>query len=380
MTKARRRDRGGIYKRGGKFVPIIDLGTDPATGKRHRKWLPACAGSDEAERALTAALAELDKGNDPFPTSPTVAQWMRLWLEGHSANVRASTLKRYRYFVERDVIPVIGNVDLHRVRPSHIRQVLAEASKRVGPTTVVQLRTVLNAAMRDAVADQLLATNPVAGTRRPKTSDPGIVIPDVEQVRALLDAAVGTPWEPAIVLAAFTGARRSEVLALRWQDVDVEAGWAAVSRQVQRAGGVLCADAPKTERAVRAVPLAAEARERLAAWRVKQARRRLVCGPAWNDLDLICDRGDGFYLDPSAFTHAFKRLGRKVGLDPATRLHDLRHGLATLMLEAGIDTKVTSAVLGHTSEAFTRKTYQHVRPKLAQQAAAALDAAFGRPS
>lgn len=118
----------------------------------------------------------------------------------------------------------------------------------------------------------------------------------------------------------------------------------------------------------------------MAAWRVKQSRRRLVCGPAWRDLDLVCDRGDGFFLDPSAFSHAFKRLGKRAGLDPATRLHDLRHGVATALLEQGVDTKVTSSILGHTSESFTRRTYQHVRPKLAQQAAAALDAAFGRLS
>jgi integrase len=96
------------------------------------------------------------------------------------------------------------------------------------------------------------------------------------------------------------------------------------------------------------------------------------------DYDLVAERGDGGPLDPDAFTHATKRLIRKAGLDSAIRLHDLRHSLATTLLEEGIDATVVSAVLGHSSPGFTASTYQHVTEGLTEQAASALERRFGQ--
>lgn len=99
---------------------------------------------------------------------------------------------------------------------------------------------------------------------------------------------------------------------------------------------------------------------------------------AWQDLDLVCDRGDGGPLHPDSFSHASKRLMATAGFHPATRLHDLRHGFATALLEQGIDTAVVSASLGHSTTAFTSDVYQHVTVGLSQAAAAAIQAAFRR--
>lgn len=99
-------------------------------------------------------------------------------------------------------------------------------------------------------------------------------------------------------------------------------------------------------------------------------------GPAWSDIDLVCDRGDGTPFHPDSFTKAAKQLIVNAGLDPKTRLHDLRHGVATVMLEQGVHPAVASAVLGHSSVAFTMDTYQHVIDHMTDQAATALDNAF----
>jgi len=89
-------------------------------------------------------------------------------------------------------------------------------------------------------------------------------------------------------------------------------------------------------------------------------------------------RGDGQPLDPDSFSHAVKRLMAKAGLPKATRLHDLRHGLATALLEEGVDVAVVSAILGHASPGFTMSVYQHVREGMAEQAAEAIERAFGQ--
>ena len=173
--------------------------------------------------------------------------------------------------------------------------------------------------------------------------------------------------------------RRSEVLGLAWSAVDLDRGRIQIVRNLQRVPGEgLKFFDPKSSRSRRMIVLPPFVIPQLRAVRADQAERRLVLGVAWTDLDLVCERGDGQPLDPDSFSHATKRLMKKAGLDPATRLHDLRHGLATALLEQGVDVAVVSAVLGHASPAFTMSVYQHVREGMAEQAAEAIEQAFGQ--
>jgi integrase len=145
---------------------------------------------------------------------------------------------------------------------------------------------------------------------------------------------------------------------------------------MQRVGGELTFVPPKTDRAVREIPLPAFAVERLRQHRKDQAARRLRLGEAWDDRDLVCERGDGHPLDPDAFTHGFARLTKGAGLD-GVRLHDLRHGVATVMAAKGVPPYVTSKVLGHASAAFTASVYQHADEESVERALAGLEQAFG---
>jgi len=113
-----------------------------------------------------------------------------------------------------------------------------------------------------------------------------------------------------------------------------------------------------------------------------QAERRASLGVPWvgpdkRDEDLVCDRGDGGPIDPDAFTHAFKRIASKAGLPGTTRLHDVRHAVATAMLASGVETKLASAVLGHSSAAFTADQYMHVLRGMTRAATGAIDRAIG---
>jgi len=116
--------------------------------------------------------------------------------------------------------------------------------------------------------------------------------------------------------------------------------------------------------------------DRLRQWKAEQAQRRLVAGEAWEDLGLVCEQGDGSPIDPDAFSKAFKRLARRVGV-PNARLHDLRHAAATIMMERGVHPTLVSRSLGHASEAFTMAVYGHVRDEMLDQAAEALGDAYG---
>jgi integrase len=136
---------------------------------------------------------------------------------------------------------------------------------------------------------------------------------------------------------------------------------------------------PKTDRARRNVTLPAFALSALRAWRKDQAERQLLLGEAWQDRGLVCDRGDGSPWDPSTFSHHVEALARRNGL-PRFRLHDLRHAVATRLLEAGVHPKVVSEALGHASVAFTLDVYSHLIPSMGEQVAVAMEAALGTGS
>lgn len=158
-------------------------------------------------------------------------------------------------------------------------------------------------------------------------------------------------------------------------------GSLSITRALQRPGSgqALGLVEPKTANAHRrfAIPPALVAF--LRRHRAEQRRRLLQLGTErqWPGADLVCDRGDGGPLDPDGLTHAARRLGKEAGLPPTFTLHQLQHSAATTLLEAGVQLKIASAILGHSSSSFTADAYQHVLEKTTEAGADALGAAYG---
>jgi integrase len=231
-----------------------------------------------------------------------------------------------------------------------VRAVLAGMQRRgLSAATISQARGVLSSALRQAVEDGLIAVNPVVAVKRPRIRRRELHWPTPVELSALLEVARGTLWEIAMLLSVATGARRSEVLGLSWEDVDFNAGTVFIRRGVQRIrrseNTIGAAFTPlKTRRARRTVALPSFTVERLRQHRRDQLERRSTLGPAWRDpidddgqrIALVCERGDGLFLHPDAFTHAFKRFVRVAGLHPSTRLHDVRHAIATELGRRGV--------------------------------------------
>lgn len=356
-----------------------DLG--PVREERRQKWSRQYSTEAEAARELRKVQGLLDAGGDPFPKTVTVREFAARWLDHKATSgVRPRSLNRYKGILSCDVLPVIGSMRLDRVKVGHVRGVLDKASARgLAPRSVQHVRAVMSGLFGTAVSWELIPTNPVKGTEVATAPRPELEVPTADQVMALLDQASGTQWATPILLSIATGARRSEVLGLKWSEVDLDKRRVQIVRNLQRVPGEgLRFFDPKSARSRRMIVLPPFTVTPLKAWRKDQAERRLTLGAAWTDLDLVCESGDGSPLDPDSFSHAVKRLMKKAGLHPKTRLHDLRHGLATALLEEGIDVAVVSAVLGHASPGFTMSVYQHVRQGMVEQAADAIERAFGQ--
>jgi len=376
--------RGSIKQRSpGSWTLRVEAGTDSA-GKRKQVVKTIRGTKKEAEKELAALVSFVANGGDPFPEKMTVEAFSRSWLESKVAQkrLRDSTAKRYRELLAKYVFPEIGAMELRKVKPAHVQAILdGMAARGLATRTALQTRAVIGGLMRRALVGGLIDVNPVTAVEPPMPQKPQLSVPGPMQLAALMRAARGTLWEIPILLAATTGARRSEVLAVRWTQTDLEQGHVRITQGLHR--GVPGSDEPlvfldpKTKRSERQIDLAPFVVERLRQHRREQAARKLRLGPAWVDLDLVSDRGDGAPLHPDAMSRAFKRLAESVGLPRSMRLHDIRHGVATTLLAKKVHPAIASAVLGHASPAFTMTAYQHVLDGMTQQAATAMHEALG---
>jgi len=357
----------------------VELGRDPVTGERRRRRFTVTGKKGEAERALRAAEYERDHGVDVAPDRATVADLLRRWLRDYAAvSVERATQKRYRELAEA-VISVIGAERAQALRPAHVQKLHAELLTRgLAPRTVVHHHRVLRQALAWAVEMQLLIVNPADAVKPPRPERREMLTLDTEGVAAVLNACESEELRALVFVALQTGLRQGELLALRWQDIDLDFARAAVHRSLSAAGGMHF-KAPKTARGRRSIALSASTVAALRAHKRAQAEHRLRLGPAFEDNGLVFPDALGSPQKPWNVTAAFKRATRVAGAPSALRFHDLRHTAASLALRAGVHPKVVSERLGHASVQITLDTYSHVLPDLQRDAAELMDAYIRMP-
>jgi integrase len=369
--------RGHVRKRGSGWAIVVELETDPISGKRRQKWVSGFRTKTIAERELRRRLRLIDEGEDAFPDETSVEAFvLERWLPhlDTQGRLRAGTIRNYRQLMRDHILPHLGHMQLRKVRPGHVQTVLDEMTRsgRAG-RTVSHARAAMSSAFTSAVRWQLVAINPVRATEAPAKKVLDLHVPSAAELITLMEAARGTGWEVPIMLAATTGARRGEV---RWGNVDLERGRIRIVEALQRVNRELVYAPPKTPRAVRSIPIPGWVTEALRRHRSDQAQRLLVLGIRVGDNHPVADRGDGEPLDPSTFTHAVSRIATAAGLE-GVRLHDLRHAVATILAATGNSPAITSKILGHASVAFTLQTYTHPDEEELVRAAAALERALG---
>ncbi len=361
-------------KCGVEMVPMMERRQVTKAGFRTKR---------EAETAMRAHITVVEKGGDPVPADITFAEWAEKWLASDVVRaLRPHTRSRYRQILADHVLPHVGSLKLTAVRRRHVMHVLDEVTKKgLARRSVAETKAVMSSCLARAVEAELIDANPALGWKLGKAERKELVVPTSDELVAVMTAARGTTWEIPLLLAATTGMRRSEVLGLRWAFVDLDTGRASVVAGLQRVrdedGSRLELLDAKTDKSKRSVTLMPEVAERLRRWRTEQTERRLRLGPAWVDTGFVCDRGDGGPLDPDSFSTGFKRIAKGAGLPAGMRPHDLRHGVATMMLAQGVHPAIASAMLGHSSPSFTMAQYQHVRDEMTDVAAGAIGDGLG---
>jgi integrase len=367
---------GSVYReKDGTWRAALSLSPKEGGGRRFFRGQTR----QEVQQKLAAARRAQEDGLPQVTGRQTVEHYLTSWLETVKPTVRPRTWKRYAELMNQHAVPALGKTSLAKLTAQQVQRLYsAKLEEGLSSSTVHHLHAVLHRALKQAVRLGLVARNVTDVVDVPRMAEHDLHVLDREQVQQLLTAVAGDRLEALYVLAVSTGMRQGELLALRWQDVDLERRTVQVRATLQRTkehGYVLAP--PKTKRSRRQITLTSAACTALRVHRVRQAEERLALGPAWDTTyDLVFPNTIGKPMDGTNLLHYhFYPLLKREDL-PRIRFHDLRHTAATLLLGRGVNPKIVSEMLGHASIGITLDIYSHVLPDMQQHAAAEMDAAL----
>jgi integrase len=374
---------GHIEKRGDRSWRVkFDAGTDPATGKRITRRVTVKGTKKDAERRLTELLGQRDTGSLVAPSKVLLRDYLEQWLAGWCiVNLSPGTAERYGFAVKTQVLPHLGHIRLQDLKPAHLSPWYANllTNGRSGggvlaPRTVRNAHRILHKALEVAVEDGLILKNPVSIKRPPKTERVQVQILKPEEVPILVSAFKGRPLRCFIVLALASGARRGELLALRWSDVDLDEGVIKIARSLEetRAAGLRFKE-PKTAAGRRTIGIPAAVVDELRAQRKARLEWRLKLGQRRPADDLVFCTWHGSARSPGAVSREFAKRTEQAGLGHIT-LHALRHTHASALIAAGVSIVDIARRLGHSSPAITLGVYAHLFGSQDSAAVKAIDA------
>ncbi|KAA6217440.1 tyrosine-type recombinase/integrase [Streptomyces filamentosus] len=355
--------KDGRYE-GRVYVPQPD-------GTRARKTVYG-ATWDECD-AKRQELVRRDRQGIPTPTrSAKLSEWLPYWLDQFVRDDRKkTTYAKYETHIRLYLIPNIGTKRLENLGAADVRRMVAAVSAAASPATAKESHRVLRSALSAACREELITRNVAKLVPAPRVKQRELKPWDLEQTTDFLEAARGDALYAAFVLAVALGLRRGEVLGLRWSDIDLERRTLTVRNQIQRVQNELYADSTKNRRS-RVIPLPLMCVPPLRWQRLRQAAQRDAAGQDWLETEYVFTTRTGRTVEPMNLSRSFQRIAEGAGL-PRIRLHDARHGCATLLFAAGVPARVVMEILGHSQIAVTMNIYTHVSDERRREAMKHMD-------
>jgi integrase len=237
----------------------------------------------------------------------------------------------------------------------------------ISNTTVHRIIDTLRNALNGAIKARRIDINPAAHIELPPEDNGEALVWAPEQVDVFLDHTADNELGLLFRTVLLHGPRRGEILGARWSGFDEETGQLTITKTFVSLSDRVVESTPKTKAGERTLHLDPTTRERYKRLRTAQKRLRLELGEAYADHDLIFCKPVGDPWPPDLVSRRWREAVRSSGLPPI-KLHEGRHTAATLALEAGVDIKIVSKRMGHTTTTFTRDRYQHVRTPVLDRA------------
>jgi integrase len=373
--------RGSVRRRGdGRWQVRVYLGRDPATRRIRLRERTVRGTKKEAERVLSELLTEADQQPLSDKHDITVGQLLEAWLAQNESDFSPKTVLETRGFIKRTIVPAIGGrrvVDLTtRDLDAFYLRLRNDGGKghALAPSTIRRIHGIIRRSLTQAVRWGVIRHNPAVGVSPPRVPKPEVHPPSVEQLAEMLAAASVDQPELGtyIVLAASSGARRSEILALRWKDLDFDTGTLVIGR------GIVIGEAGVVEKDTKTHQIRRLSLDTTTLAELQRHRNRAAEVACAVGVDVS---GDAYIFSsaaagtvpwhPNSISRSFRALADSVGADNV-RLHDLRHYVASQLLASGVDIRTVAGRLGHRDPSTTLNVYAHFIPEADQKAAAVL--------
>jgi len=372
MPKRAPNGNGCITQRkDGSWMVKVTTGRDTGTGKPIYKYTYH-KSQKEAREHLRQITATIDKGTYQEPSKMTLAVWLDIWLSEYLDAVKPATAYSYKAQVTNHIKPTLGAVKLQKLTPHQVQGLCNKLFRERGLSakSIKNIHGVLHTALRQALKNGYILSNPADGTTLPRVEKPEIETLPEDKIAAFIEQTKSHKFGTIYFVTLFTGLRQSEALGLTWDCVDFDKGTLLVRRQLVKnkltseyTMQTLKNDKPRAVAPARAVM------QRIWLHRREQNEQRLQAGELWaNPMNLVFTNPTGGHLVHLMVYKHYKRLVAELGI-PEMRFHDLRHTYAVNALQSGDDIKTVQVNLGHHTAAFTLDTYGHVTEEMKQASA-----------
>ena len=363
---------GHLTLKNGRYYAVLNYRN--AGGQRKTKWislgLPEKGNKRKAEAELARLRAEFEPPKEVGDLSSDMlfADYLLEWLEIAKGRLAVATYSSYAAMIKKPVGPYFRqrNLTLRELEARHLQMFYSEMLRKVKPNTVIHYHAIIHSALKYAVKTDMLVQNVADKVDRPKKNSFQPVFLSAEEMQKMFEALRGTKLELPVLVAAFYGFRRGEVLGLKWDAIDFERGTISVIRTVT----TITVDGKQTENeqqsaktksSLRTLPLIGSFREYFLQVKEAQELNKQVCGNCYNHeydgfvfVDELGERMRANYL-----TSAFPKFLEDHGLR-RMRFHDLRHSCASLLLANGVPMKQIQEWLGHSDIGTTANIYSHL--------------------
>ena len=382
---------GHLTLKNGRYYAVLNYRN--AGGQRKTKWialgLPEKGNKRKAEAELARLRAEFEPPKEVGDLSSDMlfADYLLEWLEIAKGRLAVATCSSYAAIINKPVGPYFRqrNLTLRELEARHLQMFYSEMLRKVKPNTVIHYHAIIHSALKYAVKTDMLVQNVADKVDRPKKNSFQPVFLSAEEMQKMFEALRGTKLELPVLVAAFYGFRRGEVLGLKWDAIDFERGTISVIRTVT----TITVDgkqteieqqSAKTKSSLRTLPLIGSFREYFLQVKEAQELNKQVCGNCYNHeydgfvfVDELGERMRANYL-----TSAFPKFLEDHGLR-RMRFHDLRHSCASLLLANGVPLKHIQEWLGHSDFTTTANIYAHLDYKSKITSAQAMETGLALP-
>ena len=382
---------GHLTLKNGRYYAVLNYRN--AGGQRKTKWislgLPEKGNKRKAEAELARLRAEFEPPKEVGDLSSAMlfADYLLEWLEIAKGRLAVATYSSYAAMIKKPVGPYFRqrNLTLRELEARHLQMFYSEMLRKVKPNTVIHYHAIIHSALKYAVKTDMLIQNVADKVDRPRKNSFQPVFLSAEEMQKMFEALRGTKLELPVLVAAFYGFRRGEVLGLKWDAIDFERGTISVIRTVTTITldgkqTEIEQQSAKTKSSLRTLPLIGSFREYFLQVKEAQELNKQICGNCYNHeydgfvfVDELGERMRANYL-----TSAFPKFLEDHGLR-RMRFHDLRHSCASLLLANGVPLKHIQEWLGHSDIGTTANIYSHLDYKSKITSAQAMETGLALP-